>query len=46
MPDTKEREAVKWNGKKVGTVPAGFDPLRIRSASFFYDPRPGDFTRD
>lgn len=29
--------------KKIGTVPAAFDPLNIRSSTFLYDPRPGDF---
>lgn len=33
------------NCREVGTLPASFDPTRIKSQSFFYDPRPGDFIR-
>lgn len=33
-------------GALLGTVPADFDPAFIKSNNFFYDPRPGDFTRD
>lgn len=33
-------------GRKVGTVPPTFDPARIKSKSFLYDPRPGDFRWD
>jgi hypothetical protein len=35
-----ERVPVFHHGERVGTVPAF-----IKSKSFFYDPRPGDFTR-
>lgn len=41
-----ERAAVIQDGKHVGTVPPDFDPLAIKSKSFFYDPRPGDFRRE
>lgn len=37
------RVAVKRNGVVIGTVPATFDPTTIKSRSFLYDPRPGDF---
>lgn len=37
------RVNVMQRGRLVGTVPAMFDPARIKSASFLYDPRPGDF---
>lgn len=40
-----ERIPVFHHGERVGTVPAEFDPAFIKSKSFFYDPRPGDFTR-
>lgn len=40
-----ERIPVFHCGERVGTVPAEFDPAFIKSKSFFYDPRPGDFTR-
>lgn len=41
-----ERVDVYRHGKKIGSVPGSFDPLTIRSTSFFYDPRPGDFVRE
>lgn len=40
------RVDVMQRGQRVGTVPVSFEPMNIKSASFFYDPRPGDFTRD
>ncbi len=40
-----ERIPVFHMGERVGTVPAEFDPAFIKSKSFFYTPRPGDFTR-
>jgi hypothetical protein len=40
------RLPVRQGGELVGTVPADFDPYFIRSKSFLYDPRPGDFTRE
>lgn len=40
-----DRIPVFHHGERVGTVPATFDPGMIKSKSFFYDPRPGDFTR-
>lgn len=40
-----ERVPVFHHGERIGTVPAEFDPSFIKSKSFFYDPRPGDFTR-
>lgn len=41
----KGRIPVFQRGRKIGTVPASFEPMAIRSRSFFYDARPGDFTR-
>ena len=40
------RTNVMQHGRIVGTVPAAFDPLFIKSKSFLYDPRPGDFIRE
>ncbi|KQZ96799.1 hypothetical protein ASD74_05960 [Rhizobium sp. Root564] len=40
-----ERIPVFQGGRKIGTVSALFDPIAIKSRSFFYDVRPGDFTR-
>ena len=36
---------VRQDGRVVGTLPGDFDPLYIRSSTFLYDPRPGDFIR-
>lgn len=41
-----ERVPVYQRDRKVGSIPAMFDPLNIRSASFFYEPRRGDFKRE
>lgn len=38
-----ERVKVVYCGKEVGTLPADFDPSSVRSKSFLYDPRHGDF---
>jgi hypothetical protein len=40
------RVDVIQDGRRIGTVPATFDPASIKSTSFFYDPRAGDFKRD
>lgn len=40
------RVAVMQYGRRVGTVPADFEPMAIKSRSFLYDPRPGDFRRE
>lgn len=40
-----ERVPVHQGGVHIGSVPGTFDPRRIRSTSFLYDPRPGDFIR-
>ena len=34
---------VMQDGRKIGTVPASFDPSKIKSTSFWYEPRAGDF---
>ena len=39
------RLPVYQRGKKVGTVPASFEPMAIKNTSFFYEPRGGDFIR-
>lgn len=41
-----ERVAVMQCGRLIGTLPPDFDPLSIKSRSFLYDPRPGDFRRE
>lgn len=41
-----ERVSVSQSGRVIGSVPPDFYPLAIRSSSFLYDPRPGDFVRD
>lgn len=41
-----ERVDVIQHGEKVGTVPPSFDPKRIESRSWLYDPRPEDFQFD
>lgn len=41
-----ERLPVIHHGRRVGTMAPDFDPSTIRSLSFMYDPRPGDFRRD
>lgn len=40
-----ERVPVFQYGRRIGTMPPGFDPAFARSVSFMYDIRPGDFTR-
>lgn len=40
------RVPVVQHGKRVGSVPATFDPVAIKSTSFFYEPRGGDFVRE
>lgn len=40
-----KRAPVLQGGHQVGTVPGDFDPMAIKSRSFMYDPRPGDFVR-
>ena len=37
---------VMQHGRRVGYLPPSFDPTAIRSTSFLYDPRPGDFRRE
>lgn len=41
-----ERVAVMYHGRRVGTFPPDFDPFTIKSRTFLYDPRPGDFKRE
>lgn len=41
-----ERVKVIQQGRVVGTVPPDFDPISIKSRSFLYDVRPGDFRRE
>lgn len=43
---SSERIPVMRCGRKVGTLPGDFDPDNIKSLSFLYDPRPGDFRRE
>jgi hypothetical protein len=41
----KGRVPVFQRGRQIGTVPATFEPAAIKSMSFLYDVRPGDFYR-
>lgn len=41
-----ERVPVMWAGRKAGTLPGDFDPVFIKSKTWLYDPRPGDFVRE
>ena len=41
--DRTERVPVMQGGEQIGTVPPSFDPLKIKSMSFWYEPRAGDF---
>lgn len=41
----KGRLPVTQEGSEVGSVPASFEPIAIKSTSFFYGVRPGDFKR-
>lgn len=43
LPD--ERIPVFQDGREIGTVSAYFEPSAIKSTSYFYDVRPGDFKR-
>jgi hypothetical protein len=44
--NSTERIMVLQHGRRVGSVPPSFDPRAIKSGSFFYDVRPGDFIRE
>jgi hypothetical protein len=33
-------------GRRVGTLPAAFEPVTARSTTFMYEPRHGDFRRE
>lgn len=41
-----QRVPVMHHGRRVGTLPPDFDPISVKSRSFLYDPRPGDFRRE
>ena len=41
-----ERLPVIHHGQRVGTMAPDFDPASVRTTSFWYDPRPGDFRRE
>lgn len=41
----KERIPVFQDGREIGSVPAFFEPMAIKSTSYLYDVRPGDFMR-
>lgn len=41
-----ERLPVFQGGRQIGTLPPDFDPHFIRSMSWLYEPRPGDFRRE
>lgn len=42
---TDERVPVFQRDRKIGTLPAAWHPSQIKSTSFFYEPRGGDFVR-
>ena len=46
IPIAEVRFDVLQDGQKVGTVPGNFDPTKIKSKSYMYSPRAGDFQRD
>lgn len=46
LGDPAKRVPVFQSGEQVGTVPGDFDPLFIKSTSFMYEARPGDFVLD
>lgn len=46
LPTPTERLPVIHHGQQVGTMAPDFDPDNVKSNSFWYDPRPGDFRRD
>jgi hypothetical protein len=41
-----ERVPVVQHGRRIGTVPPDFDPAKIKSTSWLYSVRPGDFRRE
>lgn len=41
-----ERVVLMHDGMRVGTLPPDFDPASLKSNSFMYEPRRGDFVRD
>lgn len=41
-----ERLPVMQHGQRIGTMAPDFDPHNVKSLSFMYDPRHGDFQRD
>ncbi len=41
-----ERLPVMQRGRRVGTMPADFDPTNVKSGNWLYEPRSGDFTRE
>lgn len=46
IPRATERVPVMQGGRQVGTLPGDFDPMFIKSSSWLYEPRSGDFRRD
>jgi hypothetical protein len=40
------RVAVMQDGVQIGTLPPTFEPTKIKSVSWLYQPRDGDFKRD
>lgn len=43
---TTSRRPVYQHGRLVGSLPGDFSPHAVRSKSFLYDFRPGDFVED
>lgn len=46
LPVPTERLPVFHHGRRVGTMPPDFDPSCVRSQSWLYDARSGDFRRE
>lgn len=45
-PSKLPRRPVYQSGRKIGTLPGSFDPNCVRSSSWLYEPRRGDFVED
>lgn len=44
--EATDRIPMMQDGRQIGTVLPSFDPASIKSKSFWYTPRTGDFERD
>ncbi len=46
VPASDRYLPVVYHGRVVGFLPEAWHPLEIKSKTFLYDPRPGDFVRE